>query len=89
MYTGSVNTFSPMRFGFALLLFVGFPMVLQGQNDLKQFPKSFQVEVYNPLSRVRGNVLVHIFVELIREYERDFIKYAFLITDQSKEIRGQ
>jgi hypothetical protein len=64
-------------------------IITHGQELSKQFPKHFKVEVYNPLHRVRENILVNIDRSAIQKKVRDFNPEAFVVIDKSKEIPSQ
>src|ERR1044072_4449766 len=73
-----------------LLLFFLFANGRSFSQDLKkEFPKSFQVKVTNPLKVTRENALVHIPADQLKKSIPDFNQKAFVVLDGEKEIPSQ
>lgn len=70
-----------------LLLFTG--VAAFSQDFLKNFPESFQVEVFNPLNIVREEVLVTIPATSIQSRAVAFNANAFIVLDGKTEVPSQ
>lgn len=72
-----------------LLLALGIDNSVFSQNLQQEFPRSFEIEVNNPLNRQRDNVMVFLPADDLRKNNPSFNTKAFVVLDGSTEIPAQ
>jgi hypothetical protein len=72
-----------------VLVIVWHPVALFGQNLKQEFPRSFVVEVSNPLKQQHTDVMVHLKEEEIEKNASSFSSKAFVVLDGTNEVPSQ